>query len=38
MNDNDYALWFAILGLFNTNLGFSNIEKNIEQEKRQIRI
>lgn len=38
MNNNDYVWWFAIISLFNTNLGLSNLGKNEEEEKRQIRI
>lgn len=38
MNNNDVAWWFAILGLYNTQIGLSNISKNEEQEQRQIRI
>ncbi|MGN1327373.1 MAG: hypothetical protein ACI4VQ_04815 [Clostridia bacterium] len=38
MNGNDYAWWFAVVSLFNTSLGLSNVEKNTEQEERQKRI
>lgn len=38
MSNNDFNLWFAIVALFNTSLGLSNIEKNTEQENRQKRI
>lgn len=38
MNNNDYVWWFAILGLFNTNIGISNFDKNKEQADRQVRI
>lgn len=38
MNNNDYVSWFAIISLFNTNLGLSNFSKNNEQEEKQQRI
>ena len=38
MDNNDYTLWFALMSLFNTNLGLSNLNKNTEQEERQKRI
>lgn len=38
MKDMDFNYWFAMIALLNTSLGMSNIEKNTEQEKRQIRI
>lgn len=38
MNGNDYAWWFAVISLFNTSIGLSNVERNTEQEERQIRI
>ena len=38
MNNNETTLWFALISLFNTSVGLSNVEKNIEEEKRQQRI
>lgn len=38
MDDTNFNYWFVMVALFNTTLGLSNIEKNTEQEKRQIRI
>lgn len=38
MNNNDIAWWFAILGLYNTQIGLSNINKNTEAEERAKRI
>lgn len=33
---NDFlSNWFTFLALFNTNLGFTNFEKNKEQENKQ---
>ena len=36
--NNDFNWWFAMMTLCNTSIGLSNIEKNTEQEERQIRI
>lgn len=38
MGNNDYTWYFLFMSLFNTNLGMTNVEKNNEQELRQIRI
>lgn len=38
MNGNDYTWWFAVVSLFNTSIGLSNVERNTEQEERQMRI
>lgn len=38
MNDRDFNWRFAIVATFNTSLGLTNINKNTEQETRQIRI
>lgn len=38
MNSNDTALWFVLVSLLNTSIGLSNVEKNSEQELRQIKI
>lgn len=38
MNNNDYTFWFVFMALFNTTIGFSNLEKNTEQYERQKRI
>lgn len=38
MNNNDFTWFFIFMSLFNTNLGITNVEKNDEQYKRQIRI
>lgn len=38
MNNNDFTWFFIFMTLFNSSLGMSNVDKNIEQEKRQIRI
>lgn len=37
-NNIDYTLWFAIISLYNTSLGLSNISKNTEQREIQDRI
>lgn len=36
--NNDFNWWFAMMALCNTSIGLSNMEKNTEQEERQIRI
>ena len=38
MNDKDLNWWFAMIATFNTSLGLTNINKNTEQETRQVRI
>ena len=38
MGNNDLSWYFVFMSLFNTNLGLSNVEKNDEQYKIQIRI
>lgn len=38
MDNMNFNYWFALVALFNTTLGLSNIEKNTEQEERQKRI
>ena len=38
MKNNEFMFWFAIVSLFNTNLGLSNFDKNAEAEERQKRI
>lgn len=38
MNNTDFNWWFAMVALFNTSLGLSNMEKNTEQQERQKRI
>lgn len=38
MNNVDFNWWFAMVALFNTSIGLSNIEKNTIEEERQKRI